>query len=577
MIKLKQLLSESTLTRLGEKLGSSPEVILGMLEPDGNVKAIDGRDELAKHPWNWLTGNKWRYVPDMEFLNWYEDPSDDDSKIVKDYLKKRGFVVRYVSCYTQKPIKENMLLMEASTKDEASLDYLKKMVQSGPFRGKVYLAGGAVRDIIMSTTPKDLDVVVVGDGIDGGIKFASWLAQQMGNYKFKSNPVTFENFGTAKVVLTGFHNGVQLDGMDVEAVASRKEVYTPGSRKPEVVSGTLEDDILRRDFLSNSLVMDLTTEKIIDLTGHGIQAIKNGIIKTTSDPEIIFREDPLRMLRGIRQSFQKGWKIDPETAESIKKNASQLKNISMERVRDELNKMLVTSNPHGAVDKMRELGILQYVSPELQQMVGMIQNKHHHSDVFNHTLDVLSKTKPELVNRLMGLFHDIGKLATRSESPTGVQFIGHEDVGEDVAEQVMRNLKYPIEIINAVKMGVRNHMRLKHGGDDAVKISDKTLRKFKLEVGDNLESILDLIHADNISHADASAMPNQVENIRKRLAALNVQVKKPNLPINGNDIISMGVQNGKRIGEILSAVTDAWFENPNLSREEAIEIVKRFL
>ena len=107
MIKLKQLLSESTLARLREN--SDPAVVLGILEPDGNIKAINGKGDLSRHPWNWLTGNKWRYVPDMEFLNWYEDPSEDDSNIVKDYLKNRGFVVRYVSCYTQKPIKENML------------------------------------------------------------------------------------------------------------------------------------------------------------------------------------------------------------------------------------------------------------------------------------------------------------------------------------------------------------------------------------------------------------------------------------------------------------------------------------
>jgi poly(A) polymerase len=402
------------------------------------------------------------------------------------------------------------------------------------------------------------------------------LAQYEAYYDQFSNPVLFPKFGTAKVFLSGTHNGVSLEGMDVEAVAARKEVYTPGSRKPKVTPGTLEDDVFRRDFRANSLMMDLTTGQVHDLTGKGIEDIKNRVLVTTSDPEVIFREDPLRMMRAVRFQVQKGFNISPETAASIRKNAAWLRSISRERVRDEMDKILVTSDPGSALRQLRDLGLLPYIAPELQQAVGMTQNVHHVHDVFDHTLEVLKNTKPELVQRLIALFHDIGKIATRSESPTGVHFYGHEDAGEEIVDRILRNLKYPLDIINAVKMGVKNHMRLKQGGDDAVKISDKALRKFKVELGDNLENILDVIHADNTAHSDASNMPNQIEHVRRRLKALDIQVKSPRLPINGTELQQIfGLKPGPTIGKILSKVVDAWYDNPNITKEDAIEIARR--
>jgi poly(A) polymerase len=468
------------------------------------------------------------------------------------------------------------LFMTEDTQDEAALDFLKTMVRKGPFKGKVFLAGGAVRDMVMGSKPKDLDVVVVGAGLNGGIDFTTWLAQKMGNYKEGSNPVTFEKFGTAKVVLTGEHNGVSLDGMDVEAVASRKEEYTQGSRKPEVKPGTLEDDIFRRDLTVNSLIMDLTTDEILDLTGKGKDDIKKGIIRTTSDPDIIFGQDALRMFRAIRFAAKYGWELAPELVAGIKKNLNNLGNTSKERIRDELNKILVTGNPKRGFELLKDTGLLPYVAQEFQQAVGMVQNKHHSQDVFGHTLTVLQNTKPDLVTRITALFHDIGKVATRSETPTGVHFYEHEKVGAEVAEKIMRDLKYPNELIDAVKLGVRNHMRLKSGGDEA-KLSDKVLRKFKIELGDNLEKVLDVIHADNISHSDASSMPNQVERVRQRLKALDVQVKKPQLPISGEDLKAMGLKPGPIFSTILNAVTDAWFENPNISREEGLAIAQKMM
>lgn len=504
------------------------------------------------------------------------------------------------------------------TKNEAALGFVKHKVRNGPFAGKVFLAGGAVRDMVLGKVPKDLDVSVVGD-IHGGLNFTIWLAKEMGNFKGPttppptypffievdskgmpcfsphenceelgkalrayddyfssfSNPVLFPKFGTAKVTLTGTFEGVALDGMDLEAIACRREMYEPMNRRPTVEPGTLEDDVFRRDFTANSLMMDLTTDEILDITGRGMADIKAGILRTTSDAETIFKDDPLRMMRAARFMVQKGWTISPETEESIRTNARWLKFISRERVREEINKMLVTPTPDVGIRKLRDLGLLPFIAPEFQTMVGMTQNVHHKDDVFDHTLEVLKNTRPDLVTRLMALFHDIGKIATRSENATGVHFYGHEEAGVGLADKVMRDLKYPVEHIDAVKAGVKNHMRLKSGGDDASKLTDKALRKFKIELGDNLDHILDLMHADNISHAEASSMPNQVPNIRKRLDSLELNVKKPTLPLNGNDLITLGVPEGKLIGIAMMAIKDAWFENPNLSREAAVEIARQ--
>jgi poly(A) polymerase len=565
--------------QLAEAKTKGDDVIHGGIWGTGRIVALKN---VGGHTRD-MGYNRWVYYQEKSVVFWHHYPPDAESNAeVANYLIQKGYEVK-----ENRPMEdyykvmdfigeEKTQVMEAN-QDEAALDFLKKMVRTGPFASQVYLAGGAVRDMVMGQVPKDLDVVVTNNGKEGGMKFATWLAQQMGNFKEGSNPVLFPVFGTAKVVLTGEHNGVSLDGFDVEAVFARKEVYTPGSRKPEVFLGTIQDDAFRRDFTTNSLMMDLTTGEILDLTGQGKNDIKAGIIRTPSNPDEIFGQDALRMFRAIRFATKYDWNIDPATWEGIKNNLNNLGNTSMERVRDELDKILLTKNPARGIRLLRDVGLLPHVAKELQQAVGMTQNVHHKDDVFDHTLEVLKKTKPELVNRLTALFHDIGKVATRAETPTGVKFYQHESVGAEIVERILRDLKYPTEIIDAVKAGVANHMRLKQGGDDAAQLTDKALRKFKIDLGNNLEAVLDVIHADNISHADASSMPNQIERVRQRLQSLDITVTKPNLPINGNDLIALGIPKGPKFSQILAAVAEAWFENPNVTRDQAIEIAKKFV
>ena len=470
-------------------------------------------------------------------------------------------------------------LLAEGAKENAALDYLQKLVQSGPFKGRVYLAGGAVRDMQLGKDPKDLDVVVTG-GLDAGMEFAKYATQTMNNYSNGSNPVLFPTYGTAKFTLKGItHNGFDLSDVDIEAVATRKEKYTTGSRKPEVSAGDLADDVHRRDFTVNSLLKDLTTGEILDLTGKGKEDIRRGIIQTPLNPDVIFTEDPLRMLRAVRFTMKYGWELPMFMIRALKRNAAQLRNISAERIRDELDKTLVTGSPDRAIKLLRITGLLNYIIPEFKSAYKMTQNAHHDETVFNHILTVVKNTKPNLITRLQALFHDIGKTTTRTIINNEVHFYDHENVSAVMTRAIMSRLKYPNDVIDAVVTGVRNHMRLKPAGKQGDKMSDKSLRKFIVDLGGHLDYTLDLMHADNVAHAPESAMPEQIPNIIKRIEILKTTTPKKNekLPITGEDLIKLGLNPSPLFSKLLDLVKDKQLENPNTTNEEYLDLIQKYL
>lgn len=457
--------------------------------------------------------------------------------------------------------------------EKAAINFLSKIVKTSKWKGKVYLAGGYVRDELLGRDPKDIDLVV--EFPEGGIKFAEWLTKKLGVYKEGSNPVIYPKFGTAALKLYGKKfNGQDISDVEIEVVMTRREQYTKGSRKPKVTHGSLGDDVERRDFTVNSLLKDLTTGEILDLTGQGRADLKKGIVRTPLDPDIIFTDDPLRMLRAIRFTVKYDWDLPSFMIKAIKKNSDMLKTISAERINSELSKMLVTKHPDKAIRLLQMTGLNKHIAPELDVLRGMKQNKFHKYDVMKHTLAVLKGTSPKLINRLAALFHDVGKGATKKVIDNEIHFYKHEDVGAEMAMDIMKRLKYPTDIIKAVTISVRQHMRTKQYGDKAEKVSDKALRKLKADLGDHLEDTLDIIHADNLAHADDYNMPNQVPGIRKRLKKLGQEPAKPQLPITGLDVMkALKIKPGKHIGKMLNIVKDAWFENPKMSRAEALELI----
>jgi len=474
-------------------------------------------------------------------------------------------------------IKLKNILLEGK-KEKAAMDYLSKMIKKSPFKGKVYVAGGAVRDELLGLPIKDIDLVVSTP--DGGIKFAEWITKKIGKYKSGSNPVTYPKFGTAKFQLYGVkHKGVDLSELEIEAVMARTEKYTKGSRKPEVGTGTLKQDVERRDFTVNSLLKDLTTGEILDFTGQGKNDIRSGIIQTPMDPDIIFTEDPLRMLRAIRFTVKYNWKLPMFMIRALKKNALQLKNISMERIRDELDKMLVTGYPDKAVKLMRITGLSKFVIPELDKLHKLKQNKFHKWSAGKHTLEVLKNVPPDLTTRLAALFHDIGKSATKTVVKKEIHFYEHERVSGEITRDIMMRLKYPSNIINVVVKIVSSHMRTKQAGPKGDQISDKALRKLKRDLGDHLEATLDVIASDNNAHHPDYNMPDQIPGIRNRLKDLDMgQGGKIVLPVNGNDIMKkFNLNPGPLLGVLLKAVEEEYLENPRITRSQAMSVVKNVL
>lgn len=449
------------------------------------------------------------------------------------------------------------------TNEEAALETLSKLVKGTEYEGKTFLAGGAVRDEIMGKQIKDIDIVVSMP--DGGIKFAEWASEKLGIRP----PVVFPRFGTAKFV---------VDGIDIEVVMTRGEKYEKGSRKPEVVYADLKDDAFRRDLTVNSLFKDIVTGEIKDLTGKGISDIKNGIVRTPTNPDQTFKEDPLRMLRAIRFAVKYNWKMPKSMIKALKKNAPTLQTISQERIRDELNKMIMTDNPDIALRILTKTGLNQHIIPELDLCVGVKQNEYHKHDVYEHILEVVKNTTPNLTARLASLFHDIGKPDTKSTGDDGrVHFYRHEEVGAEMTGKIMGRLKYANNEIHSVKSIVAHHMKLKSTGKEGESASDKQLRKFAAKLGKDLAPALLTMHADNISHKDSASMPGQIPNITKKLKTLIQNPEagaKPKLPVTGNDIMAaLNIKPGPDIKKYLDIVQDAWYKDPNISKEKALKLV----
>ena len=463
--------------------------------------------------------------------------------------------------------------------EKVAVEFLSKLVKESPFKGKVYLAGGYVRDEILGLDPKDIDIVV--EFPDGGIKFAEWVTKKLGVYRSGSNPVIYPKYGTAKFNMRGISfKGYDLSNIDIECVMTRKETYSADSRKPKVQQGTIQNDVDRRDLTVNSLLKDLTTGEILDLTGKGMSDIKNGLVRTPIHPDEIFKDDPLRMLRAIRFAVKYNWKLPFFMIKAMKDNAYRLKIISNERIRDELDKMLKTGSPDKAIRLLQLTGLSQLIFPELDRLIKLKQNKYHEYDAMKHTLFVLKNTPANLIARLAALFHDIGKSATKEIIDNEIHFYRHEEVSAEMVEDILTRLKYPKEIIIPVKIAVANHMRTKQFGQNAEIVSDKALRKLQADLGDHLETVLDVIHADNISHGNTADLPNQVPSIKNRLKSLNTQQPSTKiiLPVTGNDVMKLtGLKPGKQIGDILDYLKDAWLEDPNMSRHAAENLIIKYM
>jgi len=350
---------------------------------------------------------------------------------------------------------------------------------------EAYVIGGFVRDLILERPSKDIDIVVVGSGMD----LAELVAEKLRVKKLSQ----FKSFGTAHF---------NYKDLDVEFVGARKESYNRSSRKPIVENGTLQDDLLRRDFTINALALDLRPGSFGNLLDpfDGINDLEKGIIRTPLTPGQTYSDDPLRMLRAIRFATQLDFKIEPVSLTSIKENAHRLEIISKERIIDELNKIILTKTPSRGFKLLFSTGLLHEFLPEMVALHGIetIDGKSH-KDNFYHTLEVLDnlcETSDDLWLRWAAILHDIAKPPTkRFDKKIGWTFHGHEDLGARMVPRIFRKLSLPLnEKMKYVEKMVRLHLRpiALVKGD----VTDSAIRRLLNEAGDDIDDLMLLCNAD---------------------------------------------------------------------------------
>lgn len=456
-------------------------------------------------------------------------------------------------------------------------DALGKLIKNTVFEGKTYIVGGAVRDLYMGRDIKDVDVVVNIQG--GGLK----LARHLYNIGvLVREPVEYPQYSVSMFVLKDYPD------IEIEAVQTRKEQYLDStSRNPETAFGTIEEDAIRRDLTINALYLNVSTDEVVDLTG-GLQDIENHVIKVTNrDPDIVFDDDPLRILRVVRFASRFGWEIEKETWDSMFSNSFRLEIISIERINDEFSKMMVGENPRKALEMLKELELIQYIIPELIPLYNCRQNEYHGYDmVWEHTLDVVEKVNSEpardkLVLRLAALLHDIGKDKTKTIKNGKVHFYGHEFVGAKMVKEILSRLRYSKDIINEVAFLVENHMWFFSFTMD--KPNDKVIRRvqYKCKYAERFRDLMLLMQADRLSGPEKYQDPKFFENImvyNSKMVQENTAMFGYQLPVDGEDIMRVkGIPGGHDVRVIKDALLEHVIKcDPRMSRQSAIKFIRGY-
>ncbi len=417
-------------------------------------------------------------------------------------------------------------------------------------RVDAYVVGGYVRDHYLHRPSTDVDVVVVGSGIDVAQALADELHAKLS---------VFKTFGTAML---------RVRGVEWEFVGARRESYTHDSRKPQVEAGTLEDDQLRRDFTINALAWSLNERDFGELVDpfDGMYDLEHGIIRTPCDPDITFSDDPLRMMRGIRFAAQLGFTLEEETFDAIARNAERIRIVSRERIIAELNKIVLSPVPSIGFELLELTGLLALIFPEMYALKGVERRgQHAHKDNFIHTLKVLdnvAKRSGDLWLRWAAILHDIGKPQTKAYDPkTGWTFHGHEVLGSKMVPAIFRRLKLPLnEHMKFVQKLVFLHLRPIILSEDMV--TDSAVRRLLFEAGDDVEALMTLCEADITSGIDAKVKRymSNFELVRRKMKDLEERDRIRNFqpPITGEIIMrTYGIGPCRVIGDIKEVIKEA--------------------
>lgn len=428
-----------------------------------------------------------------------------------------------------------------------------------------YVVGGYVRDLFLERPSNDIDVVVVGSGI----QVASELKKMLGK---KAHLSVFRNFGTAQV---------KYKDTEVEFVGARKESYQHDSRKPIVEDGTLEDDQNRRDFTINALAVCLNKDRFGELVDpfDGVYDMENGIIATPLDPDVTFSDDPLRMMRCVRFATQLNFQIEPETYEALSRNADRLKIISGERIADEMNKIMLSKHPSSGFYYLKDTGLLELIMPELCAMDKVeTRNGRAHKNNYDHTMEVLEnvcKHSDNLWLRWAALLHDIGKpKSKRWDNQIGWTFHNHNNIGAKMIPSMFRRMKLPMDAkMKYVQKLVELHMRPIVIADEEV--TDSAVRRLMNDAGDDIDDLMTLCEAD-ITSKNMQRKQKFLDNfriVREKLKDLQERDYKRLLQpcIDGNEIMEIfHLKPSREVGTLKQTLKDAVLDNKVANEREPL-------
>jgi len=414
----------------------------------------------------------------------------------------------------------------------------------------VFLVGGFVRDIILDRNRNDIDVLVIGSGVD----FAKAVADEL-----KINNVNyFKNFGTAHF---------DFNGLNIEFVGARKESYDRKTRKPIVEDGTFEDDISRRDFTINTLAIALNKKdfgKMVD-TFNGLADIENKLIKTPLDPFKTFDDDPLRIMRAFRFASQLNFSVDESIMKAANEMRSRLSIVSQERITDEFLKILSSPKPSVGLKLLFDSGVLEVVFPEIAVMAGVDQRKDfHHKDVFLHTLQVVDNICAETENvwlRFAALVHDIAKPPTKKfVEEIGWTFHGHEELGARMMKRIFHRMKLPLHQLEYIQKLVRLHLRPIALAKEEV--TDSAIRRLIVQADEDLEDLITLCRADITSKnpfkvekylGNYERVMQKVRDVKER-----DQLRAFQSPVRGEEIMQIcNLKPSRKVGDIKTAIEEA--------------------
>ena len=408
------------------------------------------------------------------------------------------------------------------------LDYIKNIIKGREFDGHVYSVGGCERDKHLGLQEiKDIDLVV--DLKDGGIRFARWLH----SYGLVDNVVVYENFGTAMFKLNAFPDE------EIEVVHTRKETYRDkNSRNPETAFGTINEDCFRRDFTINSLYHNISTDEDLDLTGMGLTDVEMGVIRTCADPDIIFSDDPLRIMRAVRFASKLGFVMEKETVNGIVKYAKRLEIISQERITDEFNKILMSANPVLGFEMLKDYGILDVIMPEVSKMYTHIRKR----------FERITKSKYYTLETALAVIFNKNIIKVEQKN------------------EILKNFKYSNDIIKEVSLYAENSWGIELAG--ALKYDSK-IRELAMMCGDqeHFNKLIAVAKAMNITRKENPLQyVYTVDDVDKMFGY--------KLPVDGNDIMDvLEIGPGKEIKVILNELMEKAYENPKITRSECMKLI----